>query len=378
MKVLLTRFPTLCAQYEQGQGVEEQDPRRLLARRLRALRVDTWPDRGLTQTDVARALGVSTALISSWESDSRPKIPPLSRIDSYAIVFASIRSFEGEALGAPSPSSLNADEMLASTTLRNELRQLRNLAQQAESAKPASVELAGSTDFWHFEGGTTATIVCAQLPQYMLDKTPYANVDDPDFIELLTYSDLDALFELNGRIRETNPGREVFLRNAKTLTPDDYSEHMVVLGGTDWNLATREFLNRLALPIRQVADWSVEGGQYYEVNHGGTLARHRPVLERAGDAKVLREDVAMFARAVNPFNGKRTVTICNGMYGRGTYGAVRALTHSAFRAANTQWLRSRFEDREAFCLVTRVTVVDGKTLTPDWAAGEHILFEWSR
>jgi hypothetical protein len=32
----------------------------------------------------------------------------------------------------------------------------------------------------------------------------------------------------------------------------------------------------------------------------------------------ISEDVALFARAVNPFNRERTVTICSGMSGRGT------------------------------------------------------------
>jgi hypothetical protein len=40
---------------------------------------------------------------------------------------------------------------------------------------------------------------------------------------------------------------------------------------------------------------------------------------------ILREDVALLA-CLNPHNRKRTVSICNGMYGSGTYGAVRAQT----------------------------------------------------
>ena len=88
----------------------------------------------------------------------------------------------------------------------------------------------------------------------------------------------------------------------------------------------------------------------------GARLPHRPRLEESGGRKILREDVALFARAVNPFNRKRFVTICNGMYGRGTYGAVRALTDERFRDRNMEYIQARFASSEAFCILTRVTV----------------------
>jgi hypothetical protein len=103
-------------------------------------------------------------------------------------------------------------------------------------------------------------------------------------------------------------------------------------------------------------------------------------VEEAADQPkgILREDVALFARAVSPFNKERTVTICNGMYGRGTYGVVRALTDARFRDRNSDYLRSRFGDSETYCILTRVPIVDGETLTPDWTTGDYTLFEWPR
>jgi hypothetical protein len=92
----------------------------------------------------------------------------------------------------------------------------------------------------------------------------------------------------------------------------------------------------------------------------------------------LREDVALFVRAASPFNRKRFVTICSGMYGRGTYGAVRALTDERFRDRNMEYIQARFAGSETFCLLTRVTVENGATLTPDWTVPETVLFEWSR
>ena len=86
------------------------DPRQLLARRLRALREDRWPDIKVTQSQLSRALGadrpVSVPLISSWESLTNPKIPPIPRLEAYATFFATIRSMNG-----PVPRMLDAGEL---------------------------------------------------------------------------------------------------------------------------------------------------------------------------------------------------------------------------------------------------------------------------
>lgn len=49
-----------------------------------------------------------------------------------------------------------------------------------------------------------------------------------------------------------------------------------------------------------------------------------------------------FLRAPNPFNQKRTVTLCNGLFGQGVLGAVRALTDERFRDRNANYLAERF------------------------------------
>ena len=69
-----------------------------LARRLRQLREQQWPDARLTQKTLARAFSAEEALaaatVSSWESGSAPKIPPRHRLRAYARFFATPRSIE--------------------------------------------------------------------------------------------------------------------------------------------------------------------------------------------------------------------------------------------------------------------------------------------
>jgi hypothetical protein len=373
-----------------GIRVDHNDPRLLLARRLRALREEHWPGMKITQPQLARALGdgkpLSAALISSWESPTGPVTPPLYRLDAYATLFATPRSFSGDGLRLIRPQDMAPEERATEKELRQELLGLRSRALTAahapgEEGSDASArpELFPSLNSgpWFFPDGGEITIVCAQWPRDMLAQIPYTDVDDPDYIELLTYSELDSLLMSYGHLRAANPASKVDYFRSGLLPPDSYSSHLVSLGGTDWNVVTASLFRELNLPVRLVANWKEEGGQFFEVDGDAGTIQHHPVLEKAGDRQVLREDVALFARTVNPFNGNRTATICSGMYGRGTYGVVRALTDPVFRDRNTRYLESRFGDSPSYCLVVRVTVDNNKTMTPDWTKDRTRLFEWS-
>jgi hypothetical protein len=370
--------------------VNDQDPRQILAHRLRDLRERHWP-RKVNQSQLAAALGdgnrpVSVPLVSSWESRSNPAVPPVSRIEDIATFFASPRSFDGQAGRLLSPDEMTVPERAAREALLGELTRLRREALAASGshgprATPpdAAREVAQSleTGFYRFKVGESVTIVCARLPQRMLERMPYTDPSDPDFIGLYRYSDPDALLELFGHLRAANPTSPVRYKAADQLIADDYTGHLIALGGLDWNNATRAVLDRIDLPVRQVSEWDREDGVYFEITEeGGRPVQHRPLLEQSGGQMILREDVALFARAVSPFNRKRMVAICNGMYGRGTYGTVRALTDERFRDRNMEYIQARFADAEAFCILTRVTVENGVTLTPDWTLPETRLFEW--
>jgi transcriptional regulator with XRE-family HTH domain len=376
--------------------MDVQDPRLRLANRLRELREQWLPARRVTQQQVADILGqVSVPLISSYESKTNPRLPTPARVEEYAILFGAPRC-----LGLEPPRVLGLDEMTEEERrsvagLARELTQLRKDALGATTPATSATNptIAQSLDSGplRFRDGNTITIVCGQWSPEMLEQVSHIDKYDPDYVELLQYSDLDALFELYGHLRAANPMNQVNLRVAGNLTPDDYQSHLVLLGGVDWNTATTNVLSMLQLPVRQIADWNKPDGQYFEVEADGTQVRHPARLERRSSkdqsgpagrdtdgSQILVEDVALFARAVNPVNRKRTVTICLGMYGRGTHGAVRALTHDLFRDRNATHVHDKFGDSDTYCILMRVPIFDGATLTPDWTVGDHILFEWSR
>lgn len=355
------------------------DDSHLLAHRLRALREERWPDITITQSDLAHAFSAekpaSVPLLSSWESRSKPKTPPLNRLAAYATFFATKRSVAARPYRLIPVEELTPDELRRREELLRELADLRAAVEREDGT--TSAQDRADRGFWYFDDRYDITIVVAQLPADMRAKMPYSDPTQPDYVELYTYADLDALIELHGHIRALNPRSQVNFRIASDLAPDDYTTHLVLLGGVDWNLVTRELLDRVDLPITQVA-------RHDEAEAGGFVVRDReggerlfaPKLGNHRGHEVLLEDVGHFYRGTNPFNHKRTVTICNGQYGRGTLGVVRALTDSRFRDRNGAYLETRFAGADAYSILTRVQVVNGQVVTPDWNLPQSRLVEW--
>lgn len=340
---------------------------RALARRLKVLREEQWPDAGLTQAQLAQALGgVSISLISSWENADKPVRPPIRRLEAYATLFATRRSLE-RGFSLLSLEDLTDEERDQRKELLDELLWLR------EGNEPVEEETGGG-DLWTFEDAEQRiTIVCAQLPEKYRRHLSYADPESADFVSLYTYADPDALIELFGHIRARNPENPVVFRTSDALEPDDYTSHLVLLGGVDFNSVTKDVIERVDLPVEQV-------GRAEDAEHGGFRVQRngRPELiePQLDDQGHLLEDVALFYRGVSPFNRKRTVTVCNGMYGRGTLGVVRALTDARFLNRNTGYLRERFGNAKSYSIISRVLVVDGNGLTPDWTLEENRLHEW--
>jgi transcriptional regulator with XRE-family HTH domain len=344
-----------------------------LARRLRALRQQGWRGKRITQEQLGEAFDVSVPLISSWERSRDPVPPPPHRLEAYATFFATSRSFDRQPFRVLPLAQLTDDEQARRETMLAELLELRG---QAQGEAPAGDVVPFADNLWRFPANEDITIVCSELPAERLRQLPATDPEDPDYVELYRYSDLDSLFELHGHVRAMNPGNNVHVRpGSGSLTPDEYTSHLVLLGGVDWNQVTAEVLNRIDLPIRQLAraEDSDEGG-FEVVQNEAVIKTFRPVLHNS----VLDEDVAHFYRSRNPFNRKRTVTMCNGTHSRGVLGAVRALTDVRFRDRNNAYAQSRFAELETFSILSRVQVLlKGQVVTPDWTSPDYLLHEWA-
>jgi hypothetical protein len=347
-------------------------PLQEVAQRLRRLRQEHWPDIRLTQGALARALGgeerLAAATVASWESATSPKLPPRDRMIAYARFFATRRSVEEVPRLVP-VESLTDEERAVYRELEAELLALREAAR-----KPSLGETVTARRSWHFSDPGPATLVCAQLPK---DETgSLANPADPNYTELLSYADLDAMVELHGHMRAENPSMDVFYKAATKVVPDDLSGHVILLGGIGWNEITKRLSAMTPLPVKQVRDPTLPSGDIFVADEN----EDQPFLPVWGDADrtSLVEDVGFLARVPNPLNSSRTLTICNGIHSRGVLGAVRSLTDARLRDSNERYISASFGSAESFVILMRVPVIEGKTMTPDFNIPNVVLYQWPK
>lgn len=347
-------------------------PGSTLAARLRELRRQ-WPGVRVTQDMVARALGGSTPLVSGWESATNPSVPPVGRLSQYATLFATRRSLDGGQLRLLLDAELTTEERAVRDELTAELLGLRDTAVGESAGPEPRQELSRST--WHFPDGGPIRLVCGRLPE--VHRGDYASPASSNYTELHGYADTDAMVELFGHIRMLNPNAEVRFMLADGMRSDDLSAHVVLIGGLQWNRAARFYARTSGLPVRQVPDENVQDGEVFEIERDGRRRRFLPTFLEGDPALGLIEDVALFARMPNPSYPQRTLTICNGTFSRGVYGAVRTLTDAQLRDANEEYIARRFAGTSEFGLLLRVPVLGGATSTPDLSSDYHRLFVWT-
>jgi transcriptional regulator with XRE-family HTH domain len=340
--------------------------RAALAARLRQLRTGHWPEAALTQPQLAAALGVGASSVSSWESVTATKIPPLSRLDGYATFFATRRSLSASAL--LSPDDLTADEQAERDRLRRELLDLRGSGQ---------LDPGETRSLWQFPDDNPVRLICGELSRENR-KDLFTSAKRRNYIQLQAYADLDAMVELYGHVRAENPGADVQFDLAPRLEHDDLQSHLVMLGGVAMNQGGRIMANLLDLPVTQVAIPEIGNGEVFDVVTDGVITQHGPEVWGDVAGGDLISDVGLFVRAPNPNNQDTTLTIISGVFTRGTYGAVRCLTDPAVREGNYQYLADRFDIAKPFAVLMRVPVIDHATATPDLRVSANRLFEWQR
>jgi transcriptional regulator with XRE-family HTH domain len=375
---------------------------RRLAERLKELRLRGKPV-PLTQRQIAAALGTSVALVSSWENGNA--VPPVARIKAYALLFAAPRSFEPAGGARAGKGGLTTEEEGTRQRLDDELMSLREEAATGSARRQAGA-LGGR--FWHFPDGGAVRIITTQMWTNMISGVPYADRRHPNYIESLNDADRDATIEVFGHIRAENPMSDVRFLTSDQVSQDDLSEHVVVLGQGDLSWGPLSFFaRRLELPVTvHFSDDDREFGGEFVVT---TDAEGKPAWfprDRAPDGTevyrprfsrdfrsgevlrvdgipILECDVALLARMPNQLNLSRTVTIATGIFSRGTYGAVRALTDASLRSRNELYLMERFGGLDNFWALFYVPVMGVgnpseeltalETLTPDLTVGDHRL-----
>lgn len=357
-----------------------EGPAAELARRLRNLRESHWPTLSITQAQLAEALAGSGSLsvpsISSWENPDNPALPPIPRLRAYATFFATARSVERKPYRLLDLSELTPSEKAMREQLLADLTALRRAA---KSGAPAATVGPVTGSVLRFPPGENIVLVCGPVTPKIREKMPEPDPLDADHVDLYDYNDIDALLELYGRLSALNPDSSIKWMLSPNLTSEHYTDHLIVIGGVDWNDAVRDLAHRTSVPIKQLPRDTKDDLGGYET--AGALSGDKPRIFEPkllddGDPSHLAEDVAQVYRGPNPYYQKRTVMQFNGQFARGTLGAVRALTDPQFRDINEAYLRDRFAGRREWALLTRVVIADGTPIPPVWTIDDNRLYEW--
>jgi transcriptional regulator with XRE-family HTH domain len=395
---------------------------RALSKRLKQLRAQLVPGRTVRQIDVATAIGASNASVSSWENPSAAPLPE-ERLEPLARFFATQRSI-GIGDGRPvllDGLDLTSEENSRRLAILDELTQLRARA-LAASAPLADVETGAAGGwFWYFPDGQPIRIITSRLSRKALtspsardvdrdpahEPIPYCNPWHPNYVRSLWDGDRDATTEVYGQIRAENPLADVRFVTADRVTDEDLTGHVVILGQGEAFSSDGALLQATSSTLgymikRQEWPWFVRlppsGDEEYDSEFVVTLDDsltpayyaereitakeevHRPVFLTGGEAldetgrrlidgfPQLEYDVAVVARRHNQLNLSTTLTICSGIFSRGTLGAVRAFTDPKLRTRNEQWIYDNV-DPDDFWMLLQVPVFPSphgaRTVTPD-------------
>lgn len=388
-------------------------PRRRLGDHLERLRL-TWEGVQVTQEHVAQALGVGPHVVDAWETGR--VTPPEDRLRGYARFFASHRSMAAGVATLLPADELTQPEERRRQELVDELVRLREEAMQRPSGRERTGGALGGR-FWHYPNGQRITILCTPASDHHLGLDGRGDLESgappllsyatnrrhPNVVRELRNLDIDSLLELVGHVRAENPTLEVrWLTRDRITSVDELTGHVVVLGrggdlrGDGWtNDPVGFFMRGLGLPVsaRRVPDGDPEFDLEFAVSVDGEglpsidgahevtfrsrylrdeLSAQRPKLLVKG-APQMEHDVALIVRRRNPLNPAAEVTVCSGLFTRGTYGAVRAFTDATFRARNERYLSEHF-DPDDFWMLVQVPIFAGdRTVTPDLAQARQRL-----
>jgi transcriptional regulator with XRE-family HTH domain len=349
-------------------------PARILSERLRELREREF--RPLTQKQLARALGGSESLsistVSLWEKPGSDRLPPPERLEAYARLFCTDRSFSSAVPRLLGEEDLNEQERARAAELYEELLDLREralssgAATSSRSAEQSLVEQYRS--LWRFPDDNAISIVCSDAPRD--DRPSYADQSHLNYSRYARHADLDALIEIYGQVKADNPGSWIRILPPRSLERDFALNHLVIIGGAAVDDVAPWFTQGVTLPtIRETGDtyiftYEVDG----EVREFGS--------SRDGDDNMIY-DIGFVARAPHKLVPGRIVIVLGGITSRGVHGAALAFTDTHVRDANLQYLTDAFGDDEAFCILMRIPVRNDEALPPNLQDDDVRLYEWS-
>jgi transcriptional regulator with XRE-family HTH domain len=341
-------------------------PARRLAERLRALR----DQEHLTQKQLARILGgsdpLSIATISFWEKPGSGRLPPPERLETYARLFCTSRSFDGDRPRLLRSGELTEQERARATELYDELIALRERAQSTNDSVPTGSQRSA---IWHFPDPIAVSIVCSNA----LEPPPYAAHSHLNYSRYAKYADLDALVEVFGQVRADNPERMIRILPTERLAQDFALNHLILIGGAASDAASL-FAQNIPLPTAEAIPGTDPVTHLFKCTVGEETQEFVSTQDEDG---TLVQDVGLIARRPHPIIPGGTVTLLSGITSRGVHGAALCFIDSHLRDTNQRYLESAFGNVESFCILMNIPVQNDVALPPNLWRENTSLYEWS-
>ena len=341
-------------------------PARRLAERLRDLREQEH----LTQKQLARLLGgpdpLSIPTISQWEKPGSDRLPPAQRLATYARLFCTSRSFDGDRPRLLSPGELTELERERETELYEELITLRERAQSTNA--PAAAKGQRSA-IWHFPDLIAVSIVCSDA----VEQPPYAKPSHLNYTRYARYADLETLIEVYGQVRTDNPARMVRILPTERLGQDFAMNHLVIIGGAASDAANL-FAQDIPLPTAEEIPGTDPVTHLFRCSVG---AETREFRSSRDDEGTLVQDVGLIARGPHPIMPGGTVTLLSGITSRGVHGAALCFIDSHLRDTNERYLENAFGNSDSFCILMNIPVQNHTALPSNLWRENTRLYEWS-
>lgn len=341
-------------------------PARRLAERLRDLREREH----LTQKQLARIIGGSEALsiatVSLWEKPNSGRMPPPQRLDAYARLFCTSRSFNGDRPRLLRSDELTEEERRRATELYEEFIALRARVQSTNI--PAAAKGQRSA-LWHFPDPIAVSIVCSDAEE----PPPYAHVSNLNYSRYARYADLDTLVEVYGQVKADNPERMVRILPTGRLVQDFALNHLIIIGGAASNAASL-FAQDIPLPTPKEIPGTDPVTHLFRCVVGEETREFSSIRDDDG---ILVQDVGLIARGPHPIVPGGTVTLLSGITSRGVHGAALGFINSHLRDTNEQCLERSFGIAESFCVLMNIPVQNDVALPPNLSRENTRLYEWS-
>ncbi len=118
-----------------------------------------------------------------WENPASGRLPPASRLEAYALLFCTPRSFEG-GVRMLDVGELTREELDRRAELRRELLDLRERAESYQGT-PSSVR---AESMWHFPDAVRHHLNCNRLTPNI--RPPFADPGNLNYVRFASLADL--------------------------------------------------------------------------------------------------------------------------------------------------------------------------------------------